>query len=228
MRNTLLLLSILIQPLINSSAQDNKEICLKAGHPIKEFLTDEERYRYKEFQTGKIHFRDNTESSTARFNYDLVNGLVFVIQNNDTLPIRNEAVAYFTIGDRKFNNLPQDVVEVISPPGIIELGINTKYAVVRRERVSSNGYVKEYDPTGGPTSTGLALLDVVVRRSSTYYITVGGKEKSIPAKLSKVLKTFSLKRKEIDEYVTDNKIDFNNKENLLGLVAFLNKIYNKT
>jgi hypothetical protein len=104
MRNSSLIILLFIHSTIAVFCQERGEIRIRAGHPLREYFSRAERFRYEQFQEGMIHFENGKNSSTARFNYDLLNAQVLVIQNGDTVSVVSDEIEYFIIGQEKYVN----------------------------------------------------------------------------------------------------------------------------
>ncbi len=84
-------------------AQMDSSWTVKASEEIKEVLSASTRFRYPEFVSGNVYFKDGTNSQ-APFNLNSLNEeMQFINHKGDTLSIANEkTIKYLTINNDIF------------------------------------------------------------------------------------------------------------------------------
>lgn len=180
-------------------------------------------YRYKQFQKGKMFYKNGKISDEAMFNYDFVRGKMLTIKpNGDTIVWQNDQIHSYKIANEYFLNSPFDIIEVHSTKDNIQLGVNAKYVVKRIEQISSNGYDMGYDATGGSSASSRGIRKVIMDNSFTYYICMDNNKTIFKATRKKVVKTFKGVVPAIEDYIDRNNINFKSGQDLEELVAYLN------
>ncbi len=228
-----MLITIALISRINLFSQGDDEIRIKAGHSISEYFSLSQRFRYEQFQEGTIYYEKGKVSLVHKFNYDLINNRMLVIQAGDTVPVVpiDQKIKYYKIGNERFFNISDNqIVEIFSDGDSIVLGMTSKYIVKRTETVSSNGYGSGYDPTGAISSRGARdgtfMQDVILKKLIIYYVMTNGK--IFHASRSKILKNFPNQKDSIKMYLESKKVDFNSRRDLEKLVNFLKSVVSKT
>src|ERR1700733_8916449 len=160
----------------NSWAQGSKPIRVKAGEDIREVLTPEYLYRYPQFISGTVFFKNGTQS-TAKLNYNIIiSEIQFIDPKGDTLSLANEeTINYITIGNDSFY-YDKGYVEVIA--GNVETKLARKQ-VIRMDEQKIGGYDQ---PSSSSSVTSFNTLsmdsrynkltvrqDVVLSKAALYY-----------------------------------------------------------
>lgn len=211
---------------LNVSAQDmsvNAGIRAISSTNLSESLTAPKHYRYKQFQNGRIFYKNGKISDEALFNYDFVRAKMLTIQpNGDTIVWQNDQINFYKVANEFFLNSPFDIIEIHSTKDKIQLGVSAKYVVKRIEQISSNGYETGYDATGGTSASSRGLRKVIMDNSFSYYICMDNNSTVFKATRKKIVKTFIKKVPKIEEYIDMNNINFKSGQELESLVAYLN------
>lgn len=81
----------------------NDNTTVKAGEKIKDAVSQKVKFRYPEFTTGSVSFKDGTKSG-APLNLNLLSEeMQFIDANGDTLSLDNEAtIKYISISNDTF------------------------------------------------------------------------------------------------------------------------------
>jgi hypothetical protein len=190
---------------------------------LSESLNAPKHYRYKQFQKGRIFYKNGKMSDEALFNYDFVRAKILTIKpNGDTLVWQNDQISFYKIARDIFLNSPLDIIEIHSTKDKIQLGVSAKYVVKRIEQISSNGYDVGYDATGGTSASSRGLRKVIMDNSFTYYICMDDNKTIIKATRKKIVKTFRKTVPNIEDYIDRYNINFKSGQDLEELVAYLN------
>ena len=209
-------------------AQDSKPIRVKAGEDIYQKLA-KEIYLYPQFTQGTIYFR-NGNTNLAYFNYNRMNGeMQFITDKADTLSVANEATI-------KYINVAKD--SFFYSDGYLQLVIGNNAAKLARKQVIKiidQQKIGAYDqPTSAGAITSYSSLnndlrfykldikqDVILGQQTTYFF--GDKYNNFfRANKRNLLKNFSRKEKELNNYLKENSVDFNKEEDLAKLIVLLN------
>src|SRR4051812_47791376 len=94
MKSTALAIFAIMFYSYNACGQSDKWT-VKSGEDIKESVPDSIKFRYPQFVTGYVYFK-NGKISRASLNYNLLNGeMEFIAPGNDTLAIDDEVTIRF-------------------------------------------------------------------------------------------------------------------------------------
>jgi hypothetical protein len=209
---------------LNSKAQNI--ITVKAGTRVIDYFPAAERYRYPEFISGMVIFKDNT-SIAARLNYNILTGEVQFIQKNDTLAITNtKAIDNVRILADTFY-YDNGYLEVVAgrDPSIMAIKQYIKLVDVKKEGAlgtrnsTTNSQTVDYIFNGTMFNL-ICQEDLVLSKKTDYYL--GNKSSGFFYYTKKnVLKLFPQKKSAIENFIKHNDVNFRNKVDLLQLTEFL-------
>lgn len=190
---------------------------------LTESLNAPRHFRYKQFQKGKIVYKDGKISEDALFNYDFVGANMLTIQQKgDTTVLQNSRISHYQIGNIVFLNSPMDIIEIHPGKGDINLGVAAHYVAKRYDQISSNGYQTGYDATGGTSASSRGLRKVIMDNTFNYYICMNDNQTIFKATRKKIVKAFIKRIPKIEDYMDENNINFKSGQDLEELVAYLN------
>lgn len=194
-------------------------------------LTDQ--YLDTVFVMGKVFFK-NGNSSRAYLNYNLItNGITFLDEKNTAMTLMGlSEISLISYGSRAFVSFGNDqVAEIIeSFPNGVSLLLNRKSEVK-----------KSFDQRG-PYGTSLELastdrlttvfseaittridqrVDVEISMKSNYILLKDGKTFPVN-RLKDLRKIYPEKWDELREFVKENNMNPNNKDNVLAIIKFCN------
>jgi len=224
---TLIILAIFI---FNQNIFAQKERwTVKAGEETTQSIPDSIKFLYPHFATGFVHFKDG-KISRAPLNYNLlVEEIQFISTDMDTLSIADEAtIKLITINNDSFY-YDKAYLQTVTGNSSIKLAKkeSLKIADVQKMNVfnqpsstASTNTVTHVYRAVGPSVELNARANIVLVKQTSYYI--GDKYNHFrPATKRNVLKMFSGKQPEIENFLNKNKITFNKEDDLMKLVNFL-------
>ena len=207
-----------------------KSIIVPAGTKIIENFPPSERYFYPQFIEGKLVL-NNGLSSTGLINYNMLLDDMEVIQDdNDTLTIlKKRELQYVIVENDTFiymqgyakhiygQKLKIYCKDRIYLKEILKRG--AMGAVNRSAAIESFGNFEE----SGVTYKLVAPEDMVFRREVSYHI-VTSKGTIDPFKKKNILKLFSSQKSEIKKYLKVNKVNFEEREDVIKFAEFLSTL----
>ncbi len=215
-------------------AQDSTRIFVEAGKSFSEVLTPGQIYRYPDFITGKVFFRDGSFSE-SKLNYNFFNGEIeFIDGNGDTLAISDEQlpdIKEVYIGSNSFfysnGYLEQLTVEEISG----RLLQRQNFIVLETGKIggynmpSSSNAIQTYSSfvtssRGSVVSQLKAKQNVTLVLITEYF--VGDKyNRFLPANKKNMIRLFPAKKDKIETYLKLHTVDFRNGVSLRRLFESL-------
>jgi hypothetical protein len=232
MKNITILLGFLFLLAVSLNGQDRKIITVKAGTKVIDYFPVNERFRYPEFIQGKVMFKSGNFTVT-KLNYNILVGEMQFIQGKDTLAIINaKDISFIQIMQDTFY-FDNGYLEVLTgrDPAIMTVKQFVKLTDKLKEGAygtkSSTTAVQSYSgiyDQGGRTNYHLVLQeDLVFSRNTDYYI--GNPQSGFSIyKKKNVLKLVPQHKSEIEQYLKQNKVDFQSREDLVRLTTFIGGI----
>ena len=203
---------------------------VKAGQEIREAISPDVLFRYPKFVTGNVYFKDGRISQVP-LNLNLLNEeMQFIDPNGDTLTIANEATLnYISINNDTFY-YSKGYLEAVAGNSFAKLG--------KKQRLKVGGFKKigGYDQASSASaissvtsiSNGMEIAkmkpkqDILLVKEIDYYI--GDKYNYFERATKKnIIKMFGRNEPAIEEFLRDNKIRYNNPDDLKKLIDFLQK-----
>ncbi len=224
MKSSLILCVIFFLALAVVNAQSSETIRV-SGSQAAAFI-EKSQFKFPIFTRGKVHLKDG-EVASARINFDYFsNAIKYIDEKGDTVLIDNTGDVQYvsTAVDTFFYDGMYYEWAATSSKARLALRRNLKLA--QTEKVGAYGISS---PTQNIVTQGLILgatnyqLDaneeyVFLRETSYYISTLNGR--FVPANKKNFSKLFP--KKDIEQYIKDNKINLNNEKNLMDLFVFAN------
>lgn len=218
------------------SAQDSTLITIKAGNRVRDVLTPAAIYYYPEFTNGKVFFRDGSKA-VGKMNYSrLVDQMLFIDHKGDTLALANEKTIKFIAVARDTFYFDEGYIRLVTDYGVVKLAEKQIWVVADTRKIgthnrststvavtSLSSYADE--TTGRAKSYDLLINeDMVIRRETHYYF---GDEYNhfIRAGKKKLLLLFPKDELSIENYLKENKVNFDKKDDLEKLAQFLGQLH---
>ena len=229
MKSLLLLFFILIG-FTDLLAQDSTLVTIKTGDNVVDVLTSAEIYYYPQFTKGVVFFKDDRKA-TAKLNYTrLFDQMLFIDPKGDTLALANEETIKFIAVDRDTFYYEQGYIRIIEDNDIVKLAEKQIWGVADIRKTGTHNTstgsvgitsVRTFRHGNDVTRNNLTLNeDIVLRKETQYYI--GDKYNNfVRASKKGLLQLFPKVQRSIENYLKENKIDFNKKEDLEKLFQFL-------
>lgn len=227
MKSRLLILFALLMYNFCLNAQAEHWI-VKSGENINTALPVNVKFHYPNFTQGSVFFRDGTQSN-ALLDYDLLTGeMQFIAPKGDTLALSNEVtIKYIVIGiDSFFYDKVYLQLVTGNPTAKLAkkeiLGIGDLKKAGGYDQVSSTSAITTVSSmNGNGQATNLtANVELVILKATTYYIGDIYNNFLLASKKN-VLRLFGNKQKALEQYLKDNKCNFNKEQDLKTLIAFL-------
>ena len=229
----LLFISILIC-YTNISAQDSIYVTVKAGYKVKDVLTPTDIFQYSEFKAGKVFFKDGSKAA-AKMNYSrLFDQILFIDTKDDTLAVADEKTIKFITIDRDTFYFDDGYMKLIADKGVVKLMEKQVWVVadIRKigtfNRQTTTVAVQSFSSytNGSDAAKSKDLIlneDIILRKETQYFF---GNEYDHFARTGKkgLFQLFGKNQRTIENYLNENKINFDKKEDLEKLVQFLSKL----
>lgn len=230
MKTPLFLLLILIG-YSDLSAQDSTLVTIKAGNRIKDVLTPADIFYYPRYISGKVFFRDGTKAM-AKMNYSrLFDQMLFVDNKGDTLALANEKTIKFIAVDQDTFYYDEGYIKLIADNGIVKLAEKQIWVVadIRKigthNRSSSTVAITSFsdytDETARAKSYDLLINEDLVLRKETHYYFGDEYNHFTRAGKKKLLLLFPKEQQSLENYLKENKVNFDKKDDLEKLAQFL-------
>ena len=230
MRSLLLLFFILIG-YTDLSAQDSTFVTIKTGQSVKDVLTSAEIYHYPQFTYGKVFLRDGTKAA-GKMNYNRLYGqMLFINPIGDTLALADEKNIKFIVIDKDTFYYDGGYLRLMANGGVVKLTEKQIWVLADIRKIGTHNrptttvavtsFSSYTDGRDAAKSKDLIMNeDVVLRKETQYYF--GDKYNLfVPASKKGLLQLFPKEQQEIDNYLKENKVNFNKKDDVEKLYQFL-------
>jgi len=230
MRSLLLLFFIFIF-YTDLSAQDSTFVTIKTGQSVKDVLTTSDIYHYPQFTNGKVFLRDGSKAA-GKMNYNRLYGqMLFINPIGDTLALADEKNIKFIVIDRDTFYYDGGYLRLMANSGVVKLTEKQIWVLADIRKIGTHNrptttvavtsFSSYTDGRDAAKSKDLIMNeDVVLRKETQYYF--GDKYNLfVPASKKGLLQLFPKEQQEIDNYLKENKVNFNKKEDIEKLYQFL-------
>ena len=210
-------------------SDENIVVKLEAG---KAFPSDNPKhlYRFHEFQEAKIMWADNSTSNYfAKMNYNFFTGkMVALNENADTVDFKQwrEAKILNLDGDVFYRDFKEGYMEIILQ-GPLALAVRTRFTLIDdREILEEAGMTDQANAS--LVSNGIAVVnyDRMYKLQKTYFF-LNTKYQVFEASKLSLFRLLPMDKVEIIDFLNNNSISFEEKNDLMSLVTFCNKLYVK-
>ncbi|HMG92597.1 MAG TPA: hypothetical protein VK589_21215 [Chryseolinea sp.] len=182
-------------------------------------------YLFPSFQYGRITFATGySPEDKVLMNYDLYSAeMALITKDGDTTHLkRTKELKLLNIGDHLFlQDYKVGYIEIIQQLPV-SLGVLNVMSTEHMEYVSGN---REGGTYGMDTRGTPSVYDRYYRKGKLYYF-IDRDNKVYKATRASILKLFRKNKDEIDVYRRENKIDFENRSDLVKLLRFCNEMTN--
>ena len=230
MRSPLLLFFILIG-YADLSAQDSTFVTIKTGQSVKDVLTSADIYHYPQFTNGKVFLRDGTKAA-GKMNYNRLYGqMLFINPIGDTLALADEKNIKFIVIDKDTFYYDGGYLRLMANGGVVKLTEKQIWVLADIRKIGTHNrptttvavtsFSSYTDGRDAAKSKDLIMNeDVVLRKETQYYF--GDKYNLfVPASKKGLLQLFPKEQQDIDNYLKENKVNFNKKDDVEKLYQFL-------
>ena len=234
MKPRLLLLFILIS-YPGLWAQDSMLVTIKAGNRVKDVLSPSEIYYYPQFTNGKVFLRDGSRAG-AKMNYTrLYDQMLFIGPGGDTLALADEKTIKFIIVEKDTLYYDEGYVRLIANYGDVKLAEKQIWVVADVRKIGTHDTPKTTvaitslsnyaDATGRAKSYDLLINeDIIIRKETQYYF---GDENNHFARSGKkkLMLLFPKDQRSFENYLKENNVDFDKKDDLEKLARYLGQLH---
>ena len=230
MRSSLLLLIILIC-YSSLSAQDSNLVVIKTGYRVSDVLKAKDIYFYPQFTSGKVFFRDGSKGA-AKLNYSrLFDQILYIDPKGDTLALADEKIIKFIVVNTDTFYFDEGYVRVVGGDKEAKLAEKEIWVVADIQKMGTHNKAKpsvaiySFDTyTNGidaAKSKDLILNEDILLRKETHYYLGNENNHFVRATKKHLMMLFPRDQPKLENYLKENKVDFDNKEDLEKLVQFL-------
>lgn len=215
-------------------AQDSTLVTIKTGYKVTEVLTPADIYYYPQFTNGRVFFRDGAQA-VAQMNYSrLFDQMLFIDPKGDTLALADEKTIRFIAIERDtfyydegYMRLITDVTVKLAAKQIWVVADIQKIGTHNRptSTVAITSFSSYTDGTDAAKSKDLVLNEDIILRKETHYYFGDKFDHFVRATKKNILQLFHKKQQSIEEYLKENKVNFDKRDDLEKLAQFLGQLY---
>ena len=227
----LLLLFLLLMGYADLSAQDSTFVTIKAGNRVNDVLTPAEIYYYPEFTSGKVFFRDGSKAM-GKMNYTrLFDQMLFISPKGDTLALADEKNIKFITIDQDTFYFDEGYVRLILNKGDVKLAEKQIWVVADVRKIGTHNKATSTvaitsldsytDRASRAKSYDLLINEDMLIRKETQYFFGDKYNHFVRSGKKKLLLLFPKEQPGIENYLKENKVDFDKKDDLERIAQFL-------
>ena len=231
----LLLLFLILIGYSDLVAQDSTLVTVKAGEKIENVLKSSDIYFYPQFVYSKVLFKDG-KVADPYMNYNrLYDQMLFISEKGDTLALTDVKNIEFIVNDWDVFYYSGGYLRLIADDTVIKLAERQIWTVVDVRKmgtfntptntvaITSVGYFSN----GKDAAKSKELImnaETVIRKETQYYF--GDKYNHfVRASKKRLLSLFPKEEHNIENYLKENKVNFDKKDDLEKLCKFLLQLY---
>ena len=228
---TLLLLFLILIGYTDLSGQDSTLVTVKAGEKIEDVLKPSDIYIYPRFIYSKVLFKDGTVSD-AYMNYNrLYDQMLFISEKGDTLALTDVKNLEFIVNDWDVFYYSGGYLRLIADDTVIKLAEKQIWVVADVRKMGTHNTPKNtlaitsvgFFSNGQDAAKSKELImnaETLIRKETQYYF--GDKfNHFVPASKKRLLNLFPKEELRIENYLKENKVNFDKKDDLEKLCQFL-------
>ena len=235
-KNTLtiaLLIAAVLLLSANAGAQTVKRGVTEAaiGTDLNEILPDDMIFMYPELLKGSVLFLDKSMAEGLMNIYLPGSHLYFIDNKGDTLVLRDQDTArLLSIGKDTYLRHDKSWVRVLATGSTADFCLKSVVKIIQDQKTGAYGTTdvtssianidRMYDMPGASSIRLKNLQKVPYSLTHTAFLYDGSK--LLVANIRNFRKIFSEKRADIDNYVSENKLNLNKAQDALKLFNFLN------
>ena len=234
MKALLLLFPILIG-YTDLPAQDSTLVTVKAGERFEDVLKPSDIYFYPQFIYSKVLFKDGRVADPY-MNYNrLYDQMLFISEKGDTLALTDVKNLEFIVNDWDIFYYSGGYLRLIADDTVIKLAekqiwvvadvrkMGTHNTPTNTVAITSVGYLS----SGQDAAKSKELImnaETVIRKETQYYF--GDKYNHfVRASKKRLLNLFPKEERKIENYLNENKVNFDKKDDLEKLCQFIRQLY---
>ena len=235
MMKTLLLLFFILIGYTELSAQDSIYATIKTGQSVKDVLTTADLYHYPQFTNGKVFLRDGSKAA-GKMNYNRLYGqMLFINPKGDTLALADEKNIKFIIIERDTFYYDEGYMRLMANNGVIKLTEKQVWVLADIRKIGTHNtptttvavtsFSSFTNGKDAAKSKDLIMNEDVVLRKDTHYYFGDKYNLFVPANKKGLLQLFPKQHASIDNYLKENRVNFNKKEDVEKLYQFLRQLH---
>lgn len=223
-----LLLIVFASALFSFSFSQKKSFTVGAGKGIEESLPDSLTFIFPRFERGTVYFR-NGSFGNANLNYNLLKEeMLFIDPKGDTLAIDNEPTINYIAIDNDSFYYDKGYLELVEayPTGKLakreSINVSDELKVGGYGQTSSVSAITSLSSIyRGAEYTPLnARGELLLLKHTRYYI--GDKFNNfLPVTKRNLIRMFGGNETLLEDYLKENKLLFNNEDDLKKIISFL-------
>lgn len=201
---------------------------VKAGNNIMDVLSTTDVFYYPHFTAGRVFFR-NGSATEAKLNYNrLFDEMHFINTNGDTLALAEEMNIKQVVIDKDTFYYDDGYLKLLSSGALAKLAIKEIWTIAEGRQLgafnTTNNSVsitsfKSYNE-GGRLYDLTVNEDLVLKKVAAFYFGDNNNHFVLATRKSLFL-LFPREQPSIENYLKENKTDFNKKDDLEKIVKFL-------
>ena len=223
---------LLLMPVIfRANAQEREIIEAVSGEDLNKRVKQHMQYLFPEFSDGFVYLKGMR--SAGKLNYNMLVGeMQFIDNENQVLALNTDDVQMVNIDNRKFYPFNKmEFVEELLVAGNLQLQIRRKGNVASHSKKgaygmsSSTSAITSYNSIQGADRThNLSVIEnVMISLNKFYYLVIDNKRFLIKNQKT-FTKQFSQHKTQIEAFVNDQNISFDNEDDLITLVKYCNTL----
>jgi hypothetical protein len=187
-------------------------------------------YRFHEFQEAKIMWTDNSTSNhSAKTNYNFFTGkMVALNDNGDTVEFKQgrEAKTINLDGDVFYRDFKEGYMEIILH-GPLALAVRNRFTLIDdREILEEAGMTDQANASLVSNGIPVVNYDRMYKLKKTYFF-LNAKYQVFEANRLSLFKLLPMHKEAIIDYLNNNSVSFEDKDDLMNLITFCNQLYVK-
>jgi hypothetical protein len=216
-------------------AQDSTLVTVKAGEKIEDVLKSSDIYFYPQFVYSKILFKDG-KVADPYMNYNrLYDQMLFISEKGDTLALTDVKNIEFIVNDWDVFYYSGGYLRLIADDTVIKLAEKQVWTVADVRKMGTHNTPTNtvaitsvgYFSNGQDAAKSKELIlnaETLLRKETQYYF---GDQYNhfVPASKKRLLNLFHKDERKIENYLNENKIKFDRKDDLLKLCQFLQQLH---
>jgi len=232
MQKFLFLLFILLYS-FSISAQSRKSFSVGPGKKIVEEIPITEIYKYAEFKMGEVSLKNGT-AANVKLNYNSVFGEIQYIdpKNGDTLSLAAEKNIRFIAVEKDTFYFDEGWLELIGGTPTVRIAKKKLLEITNREKlgamgVAGFGAIETYNKfTGSQHMKDLVAMETLTFTEHVSYYFGDRFNHFSSANKKGLYKIYGDAHERIDKWISENKIDLSNEDDLKKLSAYLQTLSN--
>ncbi len=227
----LLLLFFILIGYTDLSAQDSTLITIKTGERVTDVLTSADIYYYPQFTYGKVFLRDGSKAA-GKMNYNRLYGqMLFIDPKGDTLALADEKNIKFIVFDQDTFYFYEGYIRLLADDGVVKLTEKQVWVLADIRKIGSHNrptttvavtsFSTYTDGLDAAKSKNLIMNEDVVLRKETQYFFGDKYNLFVHANKKGLLQLFPKEQVSIENYLKENKVNFNKKDDIEKLYQYL-------